>query len=287
MRRLLLLPSLLVLALSLGSVACTGGSSNSGASPSPAETTAAPTTTPPPAVTETASPAPTTPGVGEPLTWTITRPQPMPADTVLIVEKGCYQCDGPPAALERVSTIGGGTPKARTLFQAKTPGTYITSLYVAPGGHDIWLFVCTTGDCGPLGPASADAQQTLHHSDDGGITWSEIAVFGADTGIVSVVSGLPILSRSGTDASGKPSAVYFSLQGGRVITTPAGAFPVYQSGGSDMLWQTAENTKLLKTDGSTVFESDRPFLIAGTPHPDASTVVIFWRDATPPFGVIE
>lgn len=211
----------------------------------------------------------------------------MPADTVLIVEKGCYQCDGPPAALERVSTIGGGTPKARTLFQAKTPGTYITSLYVAPGGHDIWLFVCTTGDCGPLGPASADAQQTLHHSDDGGITWSEIAVFGADTGIVSVVSGLPILSRSGTDASGKPSAVYFSLQGGRVITTPAGAFPVYQSGGSDMLWQTAENTKLLKTDGSTVFESDRPFLIAGTPHPDASTVVIFWRDATPPFGVIE
>ena len=265
-------------------VACSGdGPPSPGSDASPS---VSPGATPPPA-TATASPAPTTPAAHTPLTWTITRPQPMPADTVFIVEKGCYQCDGPATALERVSTAGVGSAQVRTLFEAKTPGTYITSLYVAPGGHDIWLFVCTAGGCGPLGPASADAKQTLHHSDDGGITWSEVAVFGADTGIVSVVAGLPILSRGGVDASGNPAAVYFTLQGGRVITTPAGAFPVYQSGGSDMLWQTEGNTKLRKTDGSIVFESERPFQVAGTPASNASTALVYWRETDPPFALGE
>lgn len=285
MPRAFLFRSLLALTLPLG-VACSGDSTGTGASPSPADTTAATASTTATAPA-TASPAPTTPGADAPLTWTITRPQPMTADTVLIVEKGCYQCDGPASALERVSTLGGGKPRVRTLFEATAPGTYINSLYVAAGGHDIWLFVCTTGYCGPVGQPTADAEQTLHHSDDGGITWNEVAVFGADTGIVSVVSGLPILSRSGTDPTGKPAAVYFTLQGGRVIPAPPGASPVYQSGGTDILWQIDDNTKLVRTDGASVFASEQPFSVAGTPHPNASTVVVFWRETAPPFSIVE
>lgn len=260
------------------------GDGNDVPSPSPAPTETG-TTSPGPS--PSASPAPT--GTAQPgvpvFAWSIRAPQALPQDMVVYLERGCWQCDGPAEALERTTSIGNPGAvevETRELFRAPGgPPAYILSFVSSPDGHEIWLTVCSRGYCGAVGEPTADAQVTVYHSDDGGITWSPVETFDGMVGIVTVAAGIPILARTERDASGNYVTTYFSLQGGRELRGPDGAYPLWGSNGDRLAWQTEDGRRLLRSDGSVIFESETPFFVLGVPHPDNDIFYVQWRRASP------
>jgi hypothetical protein len=178
----------LLLAATVFAVACGGGSSP-GKTPSPNGTGVPATAT----IAAPASPSPTPAATPETLLGVTVKPLklgepiPFPKDMALSIESGCWGCDGPAAALVRVSRAPDGQLRTDDLFRlpGATPGKpevdgrYITSIATANGGDDILLGVCESPYCGGVGQIADGARVSIHHSADGGITWTkEITVDG-------------------------------------------------------------------------------------------------------------
>jgi DNA-binding CsgD family transcriptional regulator len=161
-----------------------------GASPSPESSDAAPE------------------AIGEAAELTLGAEAPLPDDLALLLETGCFQCDGPTTGLIRVSrdaegkmhrevlvsvgahlfvasdvresayTVGDITLPLQTIDRGKGPEQVepsIAGIAVSPDAQEIVVGICW--ECAALGAVglAPDSGTILYRSTDGGDTWSEFA----------------------------------------------------------------------------------------------------------------
>jgi hypothetical protein len=227
--------------------------SNDETQPAPTATARPPTSTP----LATPTPAPTaTPqaidGV-EVLPLRFGEEMELPEDVALIIETGCWQCDGPPTGLYRLYRDASGQLRTDELFPAETAGfqtdqSAIHSYALNTDASEIVVSVCTRGECAWLDSAQPDAQATLYRSLDGGVTWSEFGILDGQTWVVAITKGGVLLAHYDRQQQAPPKFQLFPS--GEPVQPPAGAnwWPFTLPGG-ELVWRTQDGC-LLRSDGS-------------------------------------
>ena len=185
---------------------------------------------------------------------------PAPLDGLsLVVEVGCWACDGGIEQLVRVTSAG-----VEDLTAGVTASGPITSYVVADGGETIAAGRCVAGDCSLFGGPGEDAVTELVRSDDGGVSWRAIAT-----------------------VSGAAYPVAITPKGLLVVTYPGpqepGAFS-YEPGG-ELLWPSADQGSLLRGDGSAyVTLPPGGFVQTTAAHPADDRVAATWFAVDPASG---
>jgi hypothetical protein len=218
----------------------------------------------------------------------------LPEDVALIIETGCYHCDGPTNGLVRVYRDASGEVRTDTLFTAattglQTDGSFIHSYALSSDASQIVVSVCTRGDCAWLGEASPDAQSTLYRSLDGGVTWEQFGVLDGESWVVAIAkAGVVVAGPYGTEEEPQPK--YRLFASGEPVQPPPAArrWPIALSDG-ELTWP-AENGRLLRSDGSQILAVSQSAWV-GDVEADASAerfavawwtgVGIFTRDGRP------
>jgi hypothetical protein len=260
----------LVLYLAYGG---SGGDSQGSPTPSPlvaASATARPDITPP--VTTTPAPDFPLPAAldGTSVMELVQGPPiELPESVALIIETGCWQCDGPSTGLKRVYRNPAGQIISEVLLDPAALG-YVDADGYSQGlvGFDAtddgsWIVagVCSAGYCGHLGTPSADARTVILESRDGGVTWTQMAELqGAYRveGVLHPVGEPSDVILSGPFPTGDEAGIFqtkFSyLSTGEALTAPAAStqstWPVVAPD-DDLLWQSGSGV-LLDADGDVV-----------------------------------
>ena len=193
----------------------------------------------------------------------------LPPGVSLIIETGCTQCDGPTTGIVRVYRDPSGAIRTDTLASVEklqlpprivqtAKGTEehtpeIAGFAIDPDGSELTVAFCTRGIC--PGGSSTDAETTLFHSKDGGITWTELGKLGAGQSMrrVLLANGAVIVA-SWLDGEEKN----YMLPGGQEVKPPPGytassIFGVKALANGELLWQTGDG-RLLRSDGTTFFD---------------------------------
>lgn len=205
----------------------------------------------------------------------------LPDDIALIVETGCWYCDGPATGLKRVYRNPLGEivsdvlldPAALGYVDAEGNSQGLMGLYSTGDGSWIVVGVCSAGYCGHLGFPTEDARTAILESHDGGVTWSEVAElqgaywveagipghrggpnFPAKDGQVIVSGPLPIDGGSYTHA-------YTNLATGEALTPPPlpSGFSDNNSQslavmpGGELLW-ILDGSRLRAADGTNLLQ---------------------------------
>jgi hypothetical protein len=166
---------------------------------------------PAPSVTQAVTASPTQ-GIPVDLQLAIGDPIEFPADVALIVETGCWGCDGGPGAFVRVYRRPDGSFAQDVLFRAEQLGLpddgdpwvpYILDFAMRPASSEMAVAVCVTGYCGGLGFAEEGSVARLYRSADGGVTWLKWIEWPRDHYIVGLVEG-GILAAHQVNAPPKP-----------------------------------------------------------------------------------
>lgn len=148
--------------------------SSTGANAIPVTAIAAPST---PESTESPAPSPTPDASPRFAPLTVGPPIELPEGVVLYVWGGCTGCDTPAGSLRRIERSGDEVEE-QILWEAATDNTAPYLLQTAdPGWVDedvLYVFECSTGYCGGVGEATADASVTLYRSVDDGVTWESL-----------------------------------------------------------------------------------------------------------------
>lgn len=175
-------------------------------------------------------------------------PGSLPVPLSVIVEKGCYQCDGPTSGFERVTLDANGQLKVEKL-NTPIPG-YIFSQYWDPAGREHYLSVCSRGYCGGVGQVSSDAQTTVYQSKDGGVTWKSLATFDGPVSIATFTPAGPVLNRS-VYSSGSAQYRFELLGTNQDLPMPAGATPEFVDARL-IGWRLADGKTVQALDGTTL-----------------------------------
>ena len=234
--------------------------------PSPALTAAASTT-------RTPTPTPT-PGVidqVEVVPFQIGEEAELPEDVALIIETGCFSCDGPATGLYRVYRDASGELRTDKLFTIDALGLpprgvsiskegtwpqqpFIHSYALNSNASEIVVSICTRGECAWIDPAGPDAQTTLYRSLDGGVTWSEFGVLDGESWVVAVArDGIVVAGPYGTEPDPQPN--YRLFPSGQPVQPPPGAgqaWPLSLPNG-DLIWRT-DDGRLLRSDGTELLD---------------------------------
>jgi hypothetical protein len=220
----------------MAAIGCDGGDDES---PSPTPS-AVESSTPAPDATETP-----VAGVTE---LTFGEPAQLPLDTTLVIETGCWQCDGPTTSLVRLRRGAGGIEE-RTLFDATSlPGTVTGYAFDGVGGR-VAVSVCAP-HC--LGMVERGQQTTLYLSADGGASfsasepidgWYSVDGYDGDT----ILMGGPVAEPTGA----YPVVTYPGLAEARRPEGGVHPEPIT----STIFWTTGERNTLLASDGTVVFAS--------------------------------
>jgi DNA-binding CsgD family transcriptional regulator len=173
-----------------------------------------------------------------------TSPGTFPVPMSVIIEKGCWGCDGPAAAFDRVRMEGSGKLVTEQLFRPASG--YISSSYFDPAGKTHYLTVCSRGYCGGVGQISADAQTTVYRSTDGGVTWQSLETLDGAASVVANTAQGPLLDLDfgksfrilGTSTSIQPPA---GMNGAYV----AGRFAGWRSSDGKIIYEVDGKTPLL------------------------------------------
>jgi len=116
--------------------------------------------------------------------WNVGPVMALPEGVVVVVEHGCTQCDGPTSSLARVVGGTGSDSGPKTLFPPAGLDTgYIDAFAISPDGGELYVTVCSRGYCGGVGEVSPDAQTTVYHSVDGGVTWQAESSYGPPSSV--------------------------------------------------------------------------------------------------------
>jgi hypothetical protein len=217
-------------------LSCSGGKTAPDASVTPpasasAEATQAPTSTP-----QTPGASPGADGAVPVETLRVGAPVPLPDNVALIVEVGCWGCDGDFGRLVRIYRDAAGVLQETPLLAA--PGGHV----VSPDGSQVGFAWCSRGICDGFNPTSPDVQSTISWSHDGGITATAYAPLDGDYNVVAVVRG--VLLARGQTADGQPLPMRRYPSGDVFVPEPQDAIPV-AAGWDEIAWLTADRTKLL------------------------------------------
>jgi hypothetical protein len=250
----------LLLATALLAAACSGSSSKATPTPtpipsgSPTAIAATPTPTPPPEEILGVEVRPVTLGA----------PVPLPDHVAFYIESGCWGCDGPAAALERVYRAPSGELRTEDLFRLpgatnerpEVDGKYITSIATERGGEDILLALCEGPYCGGVGEVQEGAKVSIYHSADGGITWTRETTIEGGAWVRANLggrlgAGFGILSRVYRPAPGEPWKF-------EVVNYPGVDQPIELQGqdpaGAIVIFDTAVGPEfLVGADGLTLY----------------------------------
>jgi hypothetical protein len=189
----------------------------------------------------------------------------LPKDVALIIETGCFSCDGPTTALIRVYRDASGEVRTDTLFTAKATGLppravssskegtwpeqpYIHSFALSSDASEIVVSVCSHGYCQWIDQASPDAQMTLFRSLDGGVTWAEFGVIDGWSRVVAIAKESVVLW--GSDPV-KAEPEYRLFPSGDPVQPPPQAednWPLSLPSG-ELIWRTKDG-RLVRSDGS-------------------------------------
>ncbi len=187
-----------------------------------------------------------------------------PDDVALLIETGCYNCDGPAESLLRVSRNADGEFSRDTLLVVEQFGVgprevqsngsvreeqpYFTGYVLSPDALQAVVGVCSAGNCIDVGaPPSADARTTLFRSQDGGETWERWGALDGSVSPVAIRGDGVLLARYGA------AALRFEMfPGGEAVEPAEGAaafaWPVAVPDG-ELLWPTADG-RVLPSDGN-------------------------------------
>ena len=248
-------------------------------------TSPSPTLTPPPLPTPL--PDSVLPAIlkGEDVRYSVvTDPIPFPDDLALILEMGCFGCDGPAAGLRRVYKDAEGEIHTEVLLTSRdldlTPviaegpngpyqiGPTITGLAIAPDGSEMIVGFCVRSTCGGGGLIewSADARVALFRSVDGGVTWQDFGEEDRGLRVLGYVGeSVALVSWYEAELTGLTYALYPSMV---EQPAPAGDYlPVLAVDGRIVWGSQNDGTRFLYGDGTV-------FMDFGS---DASAVVAFGR----------
>jgi len=210
----------------------------------------------------------------------------LPPDVALLLETGCFQCDGPATGLIRVTRSAEGAGERELLVSAgahvlygqegatlayfagdlpipreaiqtekgeELYEPYVTGIAVSADGSEIVVSVCVHPGCGVGKEASfPPGRSALYRSVDGGQTWSG---FGEIDGgmVLGIVAPGEVLVMSQVSQDGPPD-VYLYPGGERVERPPmaGGVFqpPLVLAGGV-IAWPDRSGA-LLRPDGSVI-----------------------------------
>ncbi len=222
-------------------------------------TTVMPTRTPRP--TPTPTPAVTIGGL-EPVPLTAGDPVSLPSDVALIVETGCWQCDGPTMGFLRVYRDPSGVIRTETLSTAGSLGlpptdyaSHIWGFAMTNDASDMVVTICTQGDCGWMGLPSDDAMKTLFRSTDGGVTWVKYGDLPAGDFLTGdFVEGWLLVGRY--EGSDPPVPSWRLVPGDEPVIPPEGATAEWQPAviGRDILWLTPDG-RVVDGAGSELLET--------------------------------
>jgi hypothetical protein len=174
-----------------------------------------------------------------------------PRNLSLLVTHGCWGCDEPDTAIERVSWDANGAMRSETLFSAKDRGgSYITGIGATPDGSVLVAGVCIQAYCGPMGSEfNAGARVTVFRSLDGGVSWTELATVGGYAFPLGVASdGQAVVLRREAATGGYVAKI---PSGDRFPTPPAAATSDWpQVIGGQPYWNPDRGSTLVSPQGS-------------------------------------
>ena len=191
----------------------------------------------------------------------------LPDDVALIIEVGCMECHCPCVnGLVRVDRDASGEFRTEDLFapfdDASIPGYIPGAFAINDDATEIVVGLCSRGYCGPVDPASPDAQTTLYRSVDGGVIWEEVDVLeGAQAVIATTKEGILLNGPHGPEQEAQSG--YWLFPSGDAIEPPveaAGSPLIYGSRlislpDGEMAWLT--NTgDFVRNDGSDFLAFD-------------------------------
>jgi len=192
---------------------------------------------------------------------------PLPDDVALIIETGCWACDGPAESFLRVYRDPSGHIRSDTLLTIDGLGLpprlvtmpegvreeppFITGFAMRPDGSEMVVSVCVRESCGSGGLEawSPNSKTAFFRSTDGGVTWQRFGELDVGSGVVGVVrEGVALVSS--WQAEMAPAS--FSLfPSGEAVQAPPGvtSWWAFTLPGGDLLWPT-DDGRLLHSDGS-------------------------------------
>ena len=191
----------------------------------------------------------------------------IPGNLALIIETGCWQCDGPTEGLTRVYSRPDGSAVADTLLDPESFGTrvvttpkgveqdspYITGFAASEDGSEIVVSLCVKESCGSGGMDgwSPGSKTLLLRSTDGGITWDQWGAVGVGGFVISLAGPGRVVVGVWEAANQPPQFAYFP--GLAPLPAPSlGAWPIHVLDG-EVIWR-AGDARLLRSDGSIIID---------------------------------
>ncbi len=188
-----------------------------------------------------------------------------PPDIAIVVETGCFACDGPATGLVRVYRDQSGAVRSDVLFDVSKLGLparhltgagagqdtspYITGIATGETGAEMAVSVCVDEVCenGGLDGWSAGARTILYRSHDGGVSWDASDRINKNARVIGLYYDERALMASYPARLASP--VFYLYPGEEIVQSPADAdgWPLTVQG--QVFWRTADG-RLLFTDGS-------------------------------------
>lgn len=187
-----------------------------------------------------------------------------PENTALIMETGCWQCDGPSTGLRRMyndDAFTGGV-RVEQLLSLERLGivdarAYFSGYAIAPDASYMLASVCIRGGCSyALDAWSADARTAVYESTDGGVTWTLLEELDLALSIEGLIAPRLALA-SWQDQPPPGPRLYATYPGFEPITPPYSNYrdygPLAISG--EVFWTSFREPQLLvRSDGSVVVD---------------------------------
>jgi hypothetical protein len=281
--------------IALATVLAACGDDNPASSPSATLTPSQSTTsTPGSPSTDTPTPSPEPPNLihqGPDIDF--------PADMAMIIEVGCWGCDGGPGGFVRVYRDASGETRMEPLLGSiqnslpkhtiDTPNgpqeysAFISGSAMTQDASVMAVIFCIKGSCvfSGLGSFDADSEGVAFRSLDGGITWAEIARGGPVFSVSGVLADGRVVIAEG-EADDQHLDYRLEPNGGALTPPVDGAYPITSA--VEVLWGTNDG-RISLSDGRVFFKVpflDSPYyyhnqILGGFSGLEKGTAFVYWR----------
>lgn len=202
-------------------------------------------------------------------------PAVLPDNLAIIVETGCWQCDGPATGYVRIRRLPDGTLEERTLIDPDAYGGMLNGAVFDAQPGLVYVAVCERG-CG----GEPDARTTLYESRDGGVTVAPLASFDAWRYLVGYSSAGALMIAPVPDAE---SPVPLFDARGMAIAGPADGIHPHPLP-NEILW-VSDGRSTLRAGDNTVLSTSVGDQIADVTPLDSEGEVLavsIYRNDAPP-----